>query len=170
MYKNNNDTRIKFEFLFCLYLSFGKNYSSNFIVELQYEEKSLYFLILHFNVSANLDVSVGFQKNFVKNVGVVMPWNGGFFPDDHTDPLIDTFNKNIYEQYKTYSNKNEALLACHLDDDCPWVFDEKCDGIGPFVIGFRAKKTFQCPKYSRKAQRRRLANCNLDCIYEKGIL
>ena len=61
-------------------------------------------------------------------------------------------------------------MACHLDDNCPWVFDEKCDGIGPFVIGFRAKKTFQCPKYSRKAQRRRLANCNLDCIYEKGIL
>ena len=97
-----------------------------------------------------------------------MPWNGGFFPDHHDDTLIDNINKKIYAQYDTYLNKTEALLACHLDKDCPWVFDEKCDGIGPFIKGYRAKRTFQCPKFSRKNKRRRLAKCNSDCLYEKG--
>ena len=97
-----------------------------------------------------------------------MPWNGGIFPDRHDDTLIDNMNKNIYAQYDTYLNKTEALLACHLDKDCPWVFDEKCDGIGPFVKGYRAKKTFQCPKFSRKNKRRRLSKCNSDCLNEKG--
>jgi len=97
-----------------------------------------------------------------------MPWNGGIFPDRHDDTLIDNMNKNIYAQYDTYLNKTEALLACHLDKDCPWVFDEKCDGIGPFVKGYRAKKTFQCPKFSRKNKRRRLSKCNSDCLYEKA--
>ena len=120
------------------------------------------------NTLATFNKSFSLQQNFIKKVGIIMPWNGGFFTDDNEDPSIDTINKNIYEQYKTYSDKSEALFSCLHDVDCPWVFDEKCDGVGPFIIGFRAKQTFHCPKFSRKGPRRRRAKCNLDCLYEKG--
>ena len=96
-----------------------------------------------------------------------MPWNGGLYPADIHDPLFDSINRKIYEQYETYSNKTEALLACLNDPNCPWVFDEKCDGIGPFVIGFRAKITFNCPKSRRIRYGRQ--SCNEDCIFEKGL-
>ena len=96
-----------------------------------------------------------------------MPWNGGLYPVDTRDPFYDSINRKIYEQYTTYSNKSEALLACLNDPNCPWVFDEKCDGIGPFVIGFRAKKTFNCPE-ARKGGHNR-GPCNDDCLFEKGL-
>ena len=50
------------------------------------------------NTLATFNKSFSLQQNFIKKVGIIMPWNGGFFTDDNEDPSIDTINKNIYEQ------------------------------------------------------------------------
>jgi hypothetical protein len=88
-----------------------------------------------------------------------MHWNGGLYPVDTRDPRFDSMNSKIYEQYKTYSNKSVALLGCLNDPNCPSVFDEKCDGIGPFVIGFRAKRNLTVSNQERKGDEKRTMQC-----------
>ena len=106
------------------------------------------------------------KSSFAKKVGVLMRWNEEVYPIDARNLLFDSVNKTNYDQYKTYSNKSEAFLACLNNPNCPWVFDEKCDGIGPFVISSRAQKMLYCPQSMMDS--RKGGPCNDDCLFKKG--
>ena len=86
--------------------------------------------------------------HFAKKLGVQMPWNVDFDRTDAQNASLNVINQELYDQYEKYDNKSDAFAACSSNSDCPWVFDENCDGVGQFLIGFRAKKTFECSKSS----------------------
>ena len=104
--------------------------------------------------------------HFAKKLGVQMPWNVDFDRTDAQNASLNVINQELYDQYEKYDNKSDAFAACSSNSDCPWVFDENCDGIGPFVIGFRAKKTFECSKSGNGKEFNH--DCNDDCLFEKG--
>ena len=106
------------------------------------------------------------MANFAKRIGNTMPWKMQFFPNVTQDSRFESIITNIYEQYKKYSDKSVALSACLKDPDCPWVFDEKCDGVGPFIVGFRAKRTRNCTSMGMAMNSK--SACTEDCLYEKG--
>ena len=105
--------------------------------------------------------------HFAKKLGVQMPWNVGFDKTDAQNDSLNVINQELYDQYEKYDNKSDAFAACSNNSHCPWVFDENCDGIGPFLIGLRAKKTIDCSKSSNRQGSNH--DCNEDCLFEKGF-
>ena len=112
------------------------------------------------------DVSDDVLANFAKRIGNIMPWDIGFFPNATQDSRFQSINTNIYEQYEKIADKSAAMSACLKNPQCPWVFDEKCDGIGPFIVGFRAKTTYNCPSMGMTMSNGQ--ECSDNCLYEKG--
>ena len=106
------------------------------------------------------------MPHFAKKLGVQMPWNVGLDRTDAQNASLNVINQELYDQYEKYDNKSDAFAACSNNNHCPWVFDENCDGIGPFLIGFRAKKTIECSKSSSRQGSNH--DCNDDCLFEKG--
>ena len=120
------------------------------------------FLIVYEIVSTNEIDDV--LANFAKRIGNIMPWDIGYFPNATED---SRFNRSIiYEQYEQFADKSSAMSACLKNPQCPWVFDEKCDGIGPFIVGFRAKTTYNCPTMGMTMNNGQ--ECSDNCLYEKG--
>ena len=95
-----------------------------------------------------------------------MPWDIGFFPNATQDSRFPSISTNIYEQYEKIADKSAAMSACLKNTQCLWVFDEKCDGIGPFIVGFRAKTTYNCPTMGMTMNNGQ--ECSDNCLYEKG--
>ena len=104
--------------------------------------------------------------NFAKRIGNIMPWDIGFFPNATQNSRFQSITTIIYEQYEQFADKSSAMSACLKNPQCPWVFDENCDGIGPFIVGFRAKTTYNCPTMGMTMNNGQ--ECSDNCLYEKG--